>query len=184
MPLVTNSCGELKTENLKIHLGTQKGLMDFRDRETQGGFILLKSSMKGFHWDCEMKDAEDFSLNYWREGWGSQIRYLALTKGSCFHCVLVKPHFRLKTKNWNTVRYVTQFLLCPAAWGHCWTWSFRWQVLTLSSPTLPGLCLSMPLVPGRPFVWRARGPFLSSRSIKTLSFTTEIFADSPSFVYL
>lgn len=46
--LVTNSCGELKTENFKIHLRTPKDLVDFRDRKALGGFISwLKSSMKG-----------------------------------------------------------------------------------------------------------------------------------------
>lgn len=34
MPLVTNNCGELKTKNLKITIGNQKDLVDFRDSET------------------------------------------------------------------------------------------------------------------------------------------------------
>lgn len=74
MPLVTNSCGELKTENLKIHLGTPKGLMDFRDRETQGGFILLKSSMKEVFIETVRWRMQRTSLSV-IEGKGGVLRY-------------------------------------------------------------------------------------------------------------
>lgn len=126
---------------------------------------------------------QGFPPGYLREGWASQIR------GSCSYCVPVKPHFGLRTTNWNTEGCDTILAPCPAAWGHRATQSLGWsQMPTWSYPTLPAYSATIGTIEDPESVWRGEWSFLfilsySSRGGGKLSFPTEVLDNSQSHVY-